>query len=244
VTEPAHDDEAGSALRDMSAWIRDGFVTPQRERLAEAARHLIDAVLTSEIATEEQLGTAADMAEAAARHLGREPHGDREGVRGWMEVGHADYLPRSPLVGEVSPLAPPIQWEFTDGRIIANGVFTAAYEGPPGYVHGGWVALTFDEILGMANIASGHPGMTGTLKIRYLRPTPLHTRVELEGWTERVEGRRIVAMGRMLVNGEVTAEAEGLFVMINEDMAMRYFGRSKGEAAPAGGVAEDVTEET
>ena len=123
-------------------------------------------------------------------------------------------------------------------------MFTAAYEGPPGYVHGGWVALTFDEILGMANIASGHPGMTGTLKIRYLRPTPLHTRVDLEGWTERVEGRRIVAMGRMLVDGEVTAEAEGLFVAISDDMAMRYFGRSKGEAAPAGGVADDASEVT
>lgn len=224
--------------------MTDAFVTPERERLAEAARHLIDAVLTSEIATEEQLGTAADMAEAAARHLGRQPQGDRTGTRSRTELDHADYLPRSPLVGEVSPLAPPIDWKFVDGRIIANGIFTAAYEGPPGYVHGGWVALTFDEILGMANIASGHPGMTGTLKIRYRRPTPLHTPVELLGWTERVEGRRIVSLGQMLVDGEVTAEAEGLFVVIDDDTAMRYFGRSKGEAAPAGGVAENATEET
>ena len=49
---------------------------PQRERLAEAVRHVIDAVLTVEDATEEQLGTAADMTEAVARHLGREPHAD------------------------------------------------------------------------------------------------------------------------------------------------------------------------
>ena len=55
------------------------------------------------------------------------------------------------------PLAPPIEWEHLDGRIIGHGTYHAAYEGPPGYVHGGWVALTFDEILGMANIASGHP---------------------------------------------------------------------------------------
>ena len=43
------------------------------QRLAEAVRHLVDATLTVEDATEEQLGTAADMAEAVARHLGREP---------------------------------------------------------------------------------------------------------------------------------------------------------------------------
>ena len=75
-------------------------------------------------------------------------------------------------------------------------------------MHGGWVALTFDELLGMTNIASGHPGMTGTLKIRYLRPTPLFTDVRLEAWTERVEGRRIVA-ARLWAGDTLTAEAEG-----------------------------------
>jgi acyl-coenzyme A thioesterase PaaI-like protein len=204
------------------------FVSEQRTRLAEAVRHLIDAVLTVEDATEEQLGTAADMAEAAARHLGRVPQADdaRRGVRARAEADHAEYLSRSPLVGQVSPLAPPMTWEYTEGRVVGHGIFHAAYEGPPGFVHGGWVALTFDEILGMANAASGHAGMTGTLKVRYLRPTPLHRTVELEGWVERVEGRRIVSKGRMRVDGEVTAEAEGLFVTIDEKLAREYFGRT------------------
>lgn len=222
-----------SATPDGST-VHDAFVTVERERLAEAVRHLVDAVLTCEEATEEQLGTAADMAEAVARHLGRAPHDDDRGVRGRSELGHADYLPRSPLVGNVSPIAPPFAWEAADGRIRMRGTYHAAYEGPPGYVHGGWVALTFDELLGMANIASGHPGMTGTLKVRYLRPTPLHAEVELVGWTERVEGRRIVAKGTMAVGGEVTAEAEGLFIVIDAARAMEYFGRARGEAAPAG----------
>ena len=87
------------------------FVSPQRERLAEAVRHLIDAVLTVEDATEEQLGTAADLTEGVARHLGRVPRADDpiRGTRGRAERDHTDYLPRSPLVGEVSPpLARPI----------------------------------------------------------------------------------------------------------------------------------------
>ncbi len=215
------------------------FVTPERARLAEAVRHLVDAVLTCEEATEEQLGTAADSTEAIAAHLGRHPHDDDHRPRGRRtrtERDHVDYLPRSPLVGEVSPLAPPMEWDLRDGRVHGRGVYHAAYEGPPGYVHGGWVALTFDEILGMANIASGHPGMTGTLKVRYLRPTPLHTEVTLEGWTDRVEGRRIVAKGRMLVDGQVTAEAEGLFVVIDPARALEYFGAARGEAAPTGGA--------
>lgn len=201
------------------------FVSPQRLRLAEAVRHLVDATLTLEDATEEQLGSAADMTEAVARHLGREPHDDDRGVRGRAEAGHDDYLPRSPLVGTVSPLAPPMRWQADDDGMHMSGTYHAAYEGPPGYVHGGWLALTFDELLGMTNIASGHPGMTGRLTVRYLKPTPVHRPVELHGRTERVEGRRIVSTGALYVDGVRTAEAEGLFVTIDPRLAAEYFGR-------------------
>ena len=206
------------------------FVSPQRERLAEAVRHLVDATLTLEDATEEQLGTAADMTEAVARHLGREPHDDDRGVRARSELGHDDYLPRSPLVGVVSPVAPPMRWTPEPDGLHMDGTFHAAYEGPPGYVHGGWVALTFDELLGMTNIGAGHPGMTAKLTVRYLKPTPLHRPVELHGWLDRVEGRRIVSKGELRVDGVLTAEAEGLFVSIDPRLAAEYFGREMPDA--------------
>ncbi len=145
-------------------------------------------------------------------------------MRSRSEESHDDYLPRSPLVGVVSPIAPPVEYEYRDGRVFGRGVFHAAYEGPPGYVHGGWIALGFDEILGMANIASGHPGMTGRLTIRYRRPTPLHRPMVFEGWTDQVDGRRVVTRGTLTVDGSVTAEAEGLFVVIDLDRAVEYFG--------------------
>ena len=206
--------------------VHDTFVTPERRRLAEAIRHLVDAILTIEDATEEQLGTAADMTETVARHLGREPRNEHRGVRQRTESGHTDYLARSPLVGAVSPLAPPMQWVSREGGVDLNGEYPAAYEGPPGYVHGGWIALTFDEALGIANIQSGHPGMTGRLTVRYLKPTPLHRPVEIRAWTDRVEGRRILARAEMHVDGVRTSEAEGLFVTIDPRMAAEYFGRA------------------
>ncbi len=215
-------------------WAGHPFVTPQRERLAEAVRHLVDATLTIEDATEEQLGTAADMAEAVARHLGRQPHDDDRGVRARSEDGHTDYLCRSPLVGVVSPVAPPMTWTTDDDVLHMRGTFHAAYEGPPGYVHGGCVALAFDELLGMTNIAGGHPGMTGRLTIRYLKPTPLHRPVELHGRIERVEGRRIISKGELWVDGVLTAEAEGLFVTIDPRLAAEYFGRAEAPEAGAG----------
>jgi hypothetical protein len=42
------------------------------------------------------------------------------------------------------------------------------------------------------------------------------------------------------VNGEVTAEAEGLFVTINPKMAQEYFGRTTGEAAEPGVPVDEL----
>ncbi len=202
------------------------FVTPARIRLTEAVRHLVDAVLTAEDATETELDAAASTAERLAGDLHRRAAlGDRPtGQRTREELSHDDYLPRSPLVGEVSPMAPPIAYEYRDGRLFGHGVFHAAYEGPPGYVHGGWIALAFDEMLGMTNIASGHPGMPGRLSVRYRRPTPLHTEIAFESWTEQVDGRRIITRGTLTAADTVTAEAEGLFVVIDPERALEYFG--------------------
>jgi acyl-coenzyme A thioesterase PaaI-like protein len=131
-------------------------------------------------------------------------------------------------------------WQPTDDGIELRGQYHAAYEGPPGYVHGGWIALTFDEVLGMTNIAAGHPGMTGRLTIRYLKPTPLHRPVEIRGRTDRVEGRRIVASAEMHVDGVLTAVAEGLFVSIDPRLAAEYFGRTvEGDPAPVATDAPD-----
>ncbi|CAB4782123.1 MAG: hypothetical protein F2723_05040 [Actinobacteria bacterium] len=211
------------------------FATEPRRELTQAVRHLIDAILTRDDVTDEVLRDAAIATEDLAAQIAGSPHEAKaRGRRVPSERTHGDYLTRSPIVGQVNPVAPPLEWEVRSGRIFGRGIYHAAYEGPPGYVHGGWIALTFDEILGMANVASGNPGMTGTLKIRYRRPTPLHKEVTFEGWTEKVEGRRITALGTMSVDGVVTAEAEGLFVIIDPAKAWEYFGKARGEAAPAG----------
>ena len=211
------------------------FATEPRRQLTQAVRHLIDAVLTRDDVTDEILLDAAAATDKLAAQIAGSPHEAKaRGRRAPSERTHGDYLTRSPIVGQVNPVAPPLEWEVRSGRIFGSGIYHAAYEGPPGYVHGGWIALTFDEILGMANVASGNPGMTGTLKVRYRRPTPLHKEVTFEGWTEKVEGRRITSLGTMSVDGVVTAEAEGLFIIIEPAKAWEYFGKARGEAAPTG----------
>ena len=53
----------------------------------------------------------------------------------------------------------------------------------------------FDELLGCDQRVRGLGGFTGTLSVRYERPTPLEGELELEGWIDRVEGRKVITMG-------------------------------------------------
>jgi hypothetical protein len=52
----------------------------------------------------------------------------------------------------------------------------------------------------------------------------LHRPVLFEGWTDQVDGRRVVTRGTLTVDDSVTAEAEGLFVKLDLDKAVEYFG--------------------
>src|SRR4029078_8634656 len=127
----------------------------------------------------------------------------------------AAFFDYSPLIGLSNPLAPPIELEV-DGKTVHGGVrFGAAYEGPPGHVHGGFVAAAFDEVLGFVQSTSGQPGMTGTLTIRYRTPTPLHTDPRCEAAVQRGGGRKIFAEGLLYAGDVMTAEAEGLFISVD-----------------------------
>ncbi|MDZ4825126.1 MAG: PaaI family thioesterase [Actinomycetota bacterium] len=212
--------EAAPGLPDSEA-----FATDERAQLAAAVRKLIDATMTTEDADAETLLDIARATEQLAFRLG----GSRDEGPGYRPRSHGDYLPRSPIVGEASPLSPRIDWRQVDANdgslgIEANGTFGAAYEGPPGFVHGGWVACAFDEMLGIANIAAGHPGMTARLTVNYRKPTPLFRELTFKARVDRIEGRRIISSSEVYDGETLTAEAEGLFVQPRPELAEQYFG--------------------
>src|SRR5262249_59945963 len=119
------------------------------------------------------------------------------------------FFARSPMIGLATPLAPPITIAKTGERTAeARVVFGSAYEGPPGHVHGGFVAAAFDEVLGFVQSTTGQPGMTGTLTIRYRKPTPLDTDLRFEATVQRVEGRKIFAEARLYDGDTLTPAAD------------------------------------
>lgn len=189
--------------------------------LAAATRRVIDRVRRS-AADPETMRRAAAGLEAIARELEADAHPGPFMQRGLEWAGDlaapeaprdfAEFFPYSPLVGPRNPLAPPARFEIRDGRIFGRVRYGAAYVGPPQSVHGGVIAATFDELLGSTNLVHQVGGMTGTLTVRYRAPTPILEEITLEGWLERVEGRKVFTRGEMRHAGRLTAEAEGVFI--------------------------------
>ncbi len=185
----------------------------EAQRLAEQLRRIIHRlVLVRPDITD--LRAAADGASAFADRLEALP--TREGAAQVSEAGllPGRFLGHSPLSGSCNALAPPVRlWSVNgpdDARTIHGDVtFGPAYEGPPGHVHGGYVAAMFDELLGRAQ---GAPGFTGTLTVIYRRPSPLGRLFDLHAWVDRIEGRKRYIRGTCHADGVLICEAEGIFV--------------------------------
>jgi acyl-coenzyme A thioesterase PaaI-like protein len=99
-----------------------------------------------------------------------------------------------------------------DGRCWSEFTLSGAYEGPPGWVHGGICALVLDHLLGeAASDGLTKPKFTGTISLRYLRGTPLGP-LRAEASVERVDGVKTYARGYLIDADGVTVEAEGVFI--------------------------------
>lgn len=185
----------------------------KKRRLASAMRRVIDLLVTSD-APEEELEAAAEALDRYGDRLEGHPRGSK--YEGFAESSNAGtpnaFFDQSPIIGLANPLAPPLELH-ADGDVVRGSAnFGAAYEGPPGCVHGGWVAAAFDELLGMAQSLTGNPGMTGTLSVVYRKPTPLKTELRFEARVDRIEGRKIFASGEVYAGERLTAEATGIFI--------------------------------
>src|SRR4051812_6905923 len=185
------------------------MATPAKHRLVSETKRLLElvALLDVEHVDEADVDTlakaVADAADAVAprRALGR-----------LAGEGRASVLSeRSPFRGRSTPLAPPMT--ITPGDVTtATATWTSVYEGPPDTLHGGFVAAAFDDLLGVAQMASGTAGFTGTLTVKFRRPTPLDTPITYEAGVKEHRGRKITCWGRSYAGDELVAEAEGLFI--------------------------------
>lgn len=223
MTTPApHDGVSERAAAVMNRWLgNDVDRGEQRQSLHRVAETL--RVIASELVRVD--AEAADLADL----LDVEDRTDRlrHAVTGLPRTTTTparaptpiSYLvERSPVTGAANPVAVPLRLRF-GSPTVAQAVYTEQHEGPAGGVHGGVLAASFDEVLGIAQMAAGVAGYTGTLEVRYLSVTPLHTVVTIEAGVADRDGRRLRMWARASAAGRVCAEATGVFV-VREDVPL------------------------
>lgn len=180
-------DEAGGSARE----------------LLDATRYLADRVWRSHAPAEVRAAVAVEVMKLAER-LG--PFEEAAPVR--TDAGAA-------LPGRGHPLLPPIVRRADGGRTLGTVTYTEAHAGAGEAVHGGHVTLLFDEVLGgVAGTAAS--SRTASITVDYRSLTPMGVELTVEGWVERVEGRKIYVRGRLLDRERVCAEARALFVAVDD----------------------------
>jgi hypothetical protein len=125
------------------------------------------------------------------------------------------YLDHARHIGAYNPCFPEYDIVVDGEHATGTVAFPIAYEGPPGIVHGGFLALFFDCAVQHHNCDVGVAGKTTSLAIRYRRPAPLLRTLGFAIERVAAEGRirstgQLLDVDRLLCEVDVDAIAGDL----------------------------------
>jgi acyl-coenzyme A thioesterase PaaI-like protein len=205
--------------------------------LGTALRELVDASVLTTVPADQLRAAAADARAVTARLAAAQRPATQLPVLDDPLVFRRVY---NPVSGVGSALAPPVRIRRVEGGVVGEALLGPAYEGPPGYVHGGMSSLLMDQLLGSAAIAAGLWGMTVRLEVDYRRPVPLSTPLTMRAQVTEAAGRKCVVTGTIATAAapdRTLVEARGVFVMPREELRADYFGAitdASGQHRPPG----------
>jgi hypothetical protein len=118
------------------------------------------------------------------------------------------YLDHATDIGAFNPCFPEYRFDRLDAGSASGLVtFPLVYEGPPGSVHGGFLAVFFDCVMQHQNCIAGLSGKTRSLQVAFRRPTPVLTQLLFDISRSEVD-RGITSKARLLLDDEVLATGE------------------------------------
>ena len=217
MSDNSSDVAASSLTKQWFDRVEPSEVVVELGRLAALLREVSDLLHDSLPSTADvaELVTAAQPLLELARRLPVAPAMSLADLDGMLAGDALSFFDHSPLTGEASPVAPPVRMTREGDHVMGRVTFGRTFEGPPGHVHGGWVAAAFDEVMGMAQAVATDPGMTARLDVAYRRPTPLGVELVFDGWVDEVRGRKIRTKATLTAGDKLLAEASGLFISVD-----------------------------
>ncbi|OBK48224.1 thioesterase [Mycobacterium sp. 1081908.1] len=189
---------------DNDAGRRAGY-----ESLAGSVRRLIDVTIRTEVDAA-AIAAAKTQIDCAVGQLSADLMPGSFGLR---RVADGQSMASGNVaIGVRNPVAPPLVIHHdAEGVVWTEVTLGAAYEGPPGHVHGGVCALILDHVLGATAHRPGRPAYTGTLSLRYVRGTPLGL-IRASARVDRIDGVKTFAVGHIADGEGPTVTAEGVFI--------------------------------
>jgi hypothetical protein len=141
------------------------------------------------------------------------------------------YLDHATDIGAFNPCFPEYRFDRIDAETASGHVtFPLTFEGPPGLVHGGFLAVFFDCVMQHQNCVTGLSGKTRSLQVIFRRPTPVLTELRFDISRSEVE-RGIAATARLLLDDEVLCIGEvTTLASPPEKLAGHRFGKRRAEA--------------
>jgi uncharacterized protein (TIGR00369 family) len=124
------------------------------------------------------------------------------------------------ICGRQNPVGLKMDFYTTEpGQVQAEVIIPSQFEGYPGVVHGGIIAAVLDETGGRAHMEEPTRFMvTAQLNVRYRKPVPTETALEVFGVAGVRRGRVAEAHAEIRDReGDVLAEAELVLVDIPEN---------------------------
>jgi acyl-coenzyme A thioesterase PaaI-like protein len=193
-----------------------------RERLGAALRELLDVVVRAD-APDEVLAEATGRIDAlrtllAAQRQAPEQMLDFSAIRRDMSL----------VGGHAHPVGPQIDFAATERGTVGSTTIGPVFEGGPGLVHGGILALLLDHAMGHAAVTAGYAAMTTELTLRFRRPTPLGRPLQVIARLDRKTGRMLHMSGEIAVDGTTSVEANGVFVTLTGANVASIFGSERG----------------
>ncbi len=189
----------------------------ERLELGASVRRLLDVVV--------QTGASPAVLGAAAAAIDRVTAGLAGSlVRQDIAVDPDSYRSHMSLVGGLShPAAPQLAIKLSENAGTGDVIVGPAFQGGPGLVHGGVIALLIDHAMGCVANQSHQPAMTVRLGLRYRRPTPIGVPLTVAVRLDSVEGRKLHLSASVSAAGEVTVEADATFLRLTTDSLDRVF---------------------
>lgn len=186
------------------------YALTTRVGLADSVRSLLENFARSQ-AEDPVIEEASALISQASELLARQPAraGHIRAIEGAL-TGLGELSELGPFTGRLHPIAPEFRLILAGERAEAFATYGSAHQGAPGFVQGGFIAATFDELLGV--VQSGVVRMTVDLQVSYRAPAPLHRELRYTSWLEKIDGRKAYVNGTLHDGDRLCAEARALFV--------------------------------